>query len=157
MKDAVASPGAPPTPSEEDSLNTGLLLFIPYRAMERRIFTALQEAGHTDFTIAQAKVFQRIAASGSRLTDLAGQAQITKQSAGFLVDALEKAGYVERIPDPGDARARLVVVSARGAELVARSAEIVAQVEAEWERHLGPRGWRDLRRLLTQLRAITDD
>jgi DNA-binding MarR family transcriptional regulator len=153
MKDAVA----PSTSSVQDSLNTGLLLFIPYRAMERRVFAALQQAGYTDFTIAQAKVFQRIATDGSRLTDLACQAQITKQSAGFLVDALEKAGYVERIPDPGDARARLVIVSARGAELVARAAEIVAQVEAEWERHLGPRGWRDLRRLLTQLRAITDD
>ncbi len=138
-------------------LNTGLLLFIPYRAMERRIFAALRDAGYNDFTIAQARVFQRIAAEGSRLTVLAEQAQITKQSAGFLVDALEKAGYVERVPDPADARARLVVVAPRGATLVARSAEVVAQIEAEWEAHLGTPGWRDLRRLLSHLREITDD
>lgn len=143
-------------PPEQDELNTGLLLFIPYRAMERQIFAALREAGYDDFTIAQARVFQRIAAEGSRLTDLAEQAQITKQSAGFLVDGLEKAGYVERTPDPADARARLVVVAPRGATLVASSAEVVAQIEAEWEAHLGKRGWRDLRRLLSQLREITD-
>jgi hypothetical protein len=38
-----------------------------------------------------------------------------------------------------------------------RSAEIVAQIEAEWEAHLGVRGRRDLRRLLSRLREITDD
>jgi DNA-binding MarR family transcriptional regulator len=144
-------------PTGQDELNTGLLLFIPYRAMERRIFAALREAGYDDFTTAQARVFQRIAADGSRLTVLAEQAQITKQSAGFLVDGLEKAGYVERVPDPADARARLVVVAPRGATLVARSAEVVAQIEAEWEAHLGARGWHDLRRHLGRLREITDD
>ena len=157
MKDAVAPTGASSTPTGQDELNTGLLLFIPYRAMERQVFATLRDAGYDDFTIAQARVFQRIAAEGSRLTVLAEQAQITKQSAGFLVDALEKAGYVERVPDPADARARLVVVSPRGSALVARSAEVVAQIEAEWEVHLGTRGWHDLRRLLSRLREITDD
>jgi len=144
-------------PAGRDELNTGLLLFIPYRAMERQVFSALRRAGYDDFTIAQARVFQRIAAEGSRLTELAEQAQITKQSAGFLVDALEKAGYVERTPDPADARARLVLVAPRGAALVSRSAEIVAQVEAQWETHLGAQGWSDLRHLLARLREITDD
>jgi DNA-binding MarR family transcriptional regulator len=157
MKDSATPSGASPPPAGSDELNTGLLLFIPYRALERRIFAALRSAGYDDFTVAQAKVFQRIAAEGSRLTDLAEAAQITKQSAGFSVDALEKAGYVERTPDPADARARLVVVAPRGAALVARSAEIVAQIESEWEAHLGTRGWRDLRRLLSRLREITDD
>ena len=72
-------------------LNVGLLLFIPYRAMENRVFAALSAAGFT-FTAAQARVFQRIGPDGSRLTELAEAAQITKQSAGFLVDQLESAG-----------------------------------------------------------------
>src|SRR4051794_12061041 len=100
MSDSVARSGVSPAPAGSDELNTGLLLFIPYRAMERRIFAALRNAGYDDFTVAQAKVFQRIAAGGSRLTELAEAAQITKQSAGFSVDALEKAGYVQRTPDP---------------------------------------------------------
>ena len=94
-------------PEQIEELNTGLLLYIPYRAMEARVFKAMAAAGYEDFTPAQARVCQRIAPGGSRLTDLAEQATITKQSAGFLVDQLERAGYVERVPDPSDARARL--------------------------------------------------
>jgi DNA-binding MarR family transcriptional regulator len=137
-------------------LNLGLLLFIPYRAMESRVFAALAEAGFGDVTPAQARVFQRIAPGGSRLTDLAEQAQITKQSAGFLVDQLERAGYVERVPDPTDARARLVRISERGARAVPIAAEVVAEVEAEWEAHLGKQRMRHLREALTRLREITD-
>ena len=48
-------------PDTGDSLNTGLLLFIPYRAMEARVFRALAAAGYDDLTPAQARVFQRIA------------------------------------------------------------------------------------------------
>jgi DNA-binding MarR family transcriptional regulator len=139
-----------------EPLNLGLLLFIPYRAMEERVFAALAKAGFDDFTPAQARVFQRIAERGSRLTDLARQAQITKQSAGFLVDQLERAGYVERVPDPTDARARLVRVGARGAAAIPVAAAVVAAVEQEWAAHLGKRGAEQLRRLLTSLRDITD-
>lgn len=137
-------------------LNLGLLLFIPYRAMEDRVFAAMAEAGFGDVTPAQARVFQRIAPGGSRLTDLAEQAQITKQSAGFLVDQLERAGYVERVPDPTDARARLVRVSERGARAIPIAAAVVARVEAEWEAHLGKQRTRQLREALTRLREITD-
>src|SRR5690348_13456006 len=107
--------------------------------MEQRVFAGLAEAGFDDFTPAQARVFQRIAQGGSRLTDLAEQAQITKQSAGFLVDQLERGGYVERAPDPSDARARLVRIAPRGAAAVPIAAAIVAGVEAEWAAHLGRR------------------
>jgi DNA-binding MarR family transcriptional regulator len=140
----------------DDELNLGLLLLIPYRAMETRVFAGLAEAGFDDFTPAQARVFQRIAADGSRLTDLAEQAQITKQSAGFLVDQLERAGYVERVPDPGDARARLVRVAARGAAAIPVAAAIVAEVEAEWATHLGRQRMAQLRQHLTRLRELTD-
>jgi DNA-binding MarR family transcriptional regulator len=139
-----------------DELNLGLLLFIPYRAMEKRVFAGLAAAGFDDFTPAQARIFQRIAPEGSRLTDLAEQAQITKQSAGFLVDQLERAGYIERVPDPTDARARLVRVAPRGAETIPIAAAVVAEVEAEWETHLGRARTAQLRQALTRLREVTD-
>lgn len=34
----------------ESELNTGVLLFLPYRALENRVFAALAEAGFDDFT-----------------------------------------------------------------------------------------------------------
>lgn len=141
---------------EGDDLNVGLLLFIPYRAMETRVFQALTAAGFDDFTPAQARVMQRIGPQGTRLTELAEAAQVTKQTASFLIDQLERAGYVRRTPDPRDARARLVRVAERGmaARPVAEAA--VAAVEDEWRAHLGERRWRQLRAALTQLRKITD-
>jgi DNA-binding MarR family transcriptional regulator len=141
---------------EDDALNVGLLLFVPYRAMESRIFRALAEAGFDDFTPAQARVMQRIGPDGTRLTELAEAAQVTKQTAGFLVDQLERAGYVRRTPDPTDARARLVRIAERGAAAQPIAAAVVAEVEAEWRAHLGERRLGQLRDALTRLREITD-
>jgi DNA-binding MarR family transcriptional regulator len=135
--------------------NTGLLLFYPYRAMETRVLAALAEAGH-EVTLAQARLLQRVARDGSRLTDLAAQAQVTKQTAGFLVDQLERRGYVERAPDPRDGRARLIRPAPRGLEAAALAAPVVAQVEAEWTAHLGAETMAALRAALVRLREITD-
>jgi DNA-binding MarR family transcriptional regulator len=139
-----------------DELNLGLLCYIASRAMEARVFDALAAAGFDDITTAQGRVFARIGPEGTRVTDLAAQAGITKQTAGFLVDQLERAGYIRRVPDPADARARLVQIAPRGeaAAAVARVAE--AEGEAEWTRHLGKQGASQLRRALTRLREITD-
>jgi DNA-binding MarR family transcriptional regulator len=137
-------------------VDLGVALFIPYRYMEDRIFRALQGAGFDDWTLAQARVFQRIAADGSRLTDLADQAQVTKQSAGVLVDQLERLGYVRRVPDPTDGRARLIVIGERGR----RAAEVVkataSEILSEWTAFLGTRNFTLLHQILDQLREITD-
>lgn len=140
----------------EDGLNTGLLLYIPYRWLENRVIDALTEAGFDDITTAQMKIMQRIGPAGTRLTDLAEQAQVTKQTAGFLVDQLARAGWVERGADPTDKRARLVRISARGMAAIPVAETAVAAVETQWEAHLGKRRMAQLRDALTRLREITD-
>lgn len=139
-----------------DDLDVGLLLFIPYRALETRVFQELAEKGFDDFTPAQARVMQRIGPNGTRLTELAEAAQVTKQTASFLIDQLESAGYVRRTPDPADARARLVRIADRGAAAQPVAAAVIAEIEDEWRAHLGQRRWSQLRDALTRLRTITD-
>ena len=139
-----------------DELNVGLLLFIPYRDLERRVFAALAAAGFDDFTPAQARVMQRIGPNGTRLTELAEAAQVTKQTASFLVDQLERTGYVRRTPDPTDARARLVRIAGRGEAARPIAEAAVAEVEREWRSHLGERRWAALRDALSRLRLVTD-
>lgn len=136
-------------------ISLGVLMFIPYRHMEQRILGVIVEAGHP-ITLAQARIFQRVDHQGSRLTSLADSAQLTKQAAGFLVDQLERAGYVERAPDPADGRARLIRITRRGYDVIAVATAEQAIIEAEWTRHLGPRATEDLRRTLERLREITD-
>ena len=69
---------------------------------------------------------------------------------------LERAGYVERVPDPTDARARLIRVAGRGERATEIAARVVAEVEAGWTAHLGARRAAQLREILTDLRKITD-
>ncbi|GGK10175.1 MarR family transcriptional regulator [Pilimelia anulata] len=136
--------------------NLGLLCFIAYRAIEARVFEAVAAAGHGDVTPAQGRLFAQLRPEGSRLTELAARARVTKQTAGFLVDQLERAGYVVRTRDPADARARLVRIAPRGEAVIAAARRAEAAVEAEWTRHLGARAAGQLRGALTRLREITD-
>ncbi|WP_327093525.1 MarR family transcriptional regulator [Nocardia vinacea] len=140
----------------DDDMNVGLLMFIAHRSMEDRIFADLAESGYDDVTVAQGRLAARIGPDGSRLTELAEQAQVTKQTAGFLVDQLERAGYVQRVPDPSDGRARLVVLSERGAKMAAYANSVADRIEAEWATHLGAQRMRQLRETLARLREITD-
>jgi len=139
-----------------DTPNTGVLMFVAYRSMEQRIFEAVHAAGFADVTLAQGRFFARIQQQGNRLTELAEMAQVTKQTAQFMVDQLEKHGYVTREPDPTDARARLVRIAPRG-----RAAQDVAQateqaIEREWAHHLGAERMAALRDAVVRLREITD-
>src|SRR5687767_8632491 len=86
----------------------GALLRVPYLRVVTQVYAGLVAAGYDDLRPAHLTVFQHIAAdTGSRLTDLADRALMTKQSMGYLVDYLEAHGYVARGPDPADGRARL--------------------------------------------------
>ncbi|MGY4712750.1 MarR family winged helix-turn-helix transcriptional regulator [Mycolicibacterium sp. CBM1] len=140
----------------DDAPSTPTLMFIAHRAAEAQVMTSLSTVDGSDITVAQARLLQRMNANGIRLTDLAQQAGVTKQTAGALVDQLQAAGYVVRTPDPADARARLVVLSDTGAALCRAAAAEVAQVEHRWRKHLGAKRYQELRAALVDLREITD-
>lgn len=136
-------------------MDVATLMFIAYRAMDDRVIRAMREAGYK-VTVAQARLAQRIAEDGSRLTDLAEQVQVTKQTASMLVAALEREGLVERIPDPQDGRAQIIRFTRKGQAASARARTVVMGVEQEWNDHLGPELARCLREALTKLREIAD-
>ena len=141
---------------DAQQVDLGLSMFISYRYMEDRIFRTLQEAGFADWTLPQVRVFQRVAPDGSRLTDLAAQAQMSKQSASVFIDQLVNLGYVKRIPDPSDGRARLIVIEERGRRAAELARTTSAEILAEWSAYLGTRNFVLLKQILDQLREITD-
>ncbi len=136
--------------------NLGVLLFVSYRALERRAYDAAVAAGATNLSIAQARILQRVGPGGTRVSDLAEQALVTKQTAGYLVEQLEQAGYVERVPDPSDGRARLVRLTARAERLVPAANAEVERTLAEWEAHVGTAALRQVDETLAKLWEITD-
>jgi DNA-binding MarR family transcriptional regulator len=140
---------------EGSPVSLGVLLFIPYRHMEQRVLAAVVTGGY-DISLAQARLFQRLDRNGSRLTHLARAAQVSKQAAAFLVDDLERGGYVERVADPTDRRARLIRITPRGRDAVAVALVEQRRIEAEWETRLGSGRMANLRQALEDLREITD-
>jgi DNA-binding MarR family transcriptional regulator len=119
--------------------------------MENQVVQAMADAGHGDLTSAQIRLLRLIDPHGSRLTQLAAAAQVTKQTAGVVVNQLEHAGYVDRVPDPADARARLIRRTERAAGVIPVSTQVIADVEAR----LGAERMAWLRDALTGLGEIT--
>src|SRR5437588_2256938 len=136
-----------PGSSQDERPNLGILLRIPFQEVVQRVGAGLAEAGFDDLRPAHTAVFQHIEAGGSRLTDLAERAQITKQSMGYLVDYLEQRGYLERRPDPSDRRAALISLTERGWEQIRAALRIIATIEEEWGSRLGEPRMQQLREL----------
>ena len=141
--------------SRDERPNIGILLRGPFQEIVRRVAEGLTEAGFDDIRPAHTAVFQHIKAEGSRLSELAERAQLTKQSMGYLVDYLEQHGYVERRADPTDRRASLIFLTERGWAEVREALDIIADVEKKWARQLGKQRMEQLRELLTELNGRT--
>ncbi|MEV1083302.1 MarR family winged helix-turn-helix transcriptional regulator [Streptomyces sp. NPDC050211] len=90
--------------------------------------------------------FTRLAPDGATVTDLAVYLGVTKQAASQLVEELVRKGYVERRPHPGDARARLVVLTEQGWACTRAAEEAAAEAVREWVDVLGE----------SEVRALTD-
>jgi DNA-binding MarR family transcriptional regulator len=140
----------------DEQPSTAVLMFIAHRATEHRVMQRIAEVGAGDITLAQARLLQRLAPEPMRLTDLADQAGVTKQTAGGLVDQLEAAGYLRRVPDPSDGRARLVTLSDYAVELCEVAAREVEVIESEWREYLGDKQFDAMRAALIALREVTD-
>ena len=70
--------------------------------------------------------------TGSRLTELAERANMTKQSVGEVTSDLEERGYVERVADPVDRRAKIIRLTAKGHEAYAIGRQLIDELEREW-------------------------
>jgi DNA-binding MarR family transcriptional regulator len=146
-------PRLPETTAREVPENLAILLREPFRAMNEQAIERLAERGHPEVRYAHGNVFQYLDDAGTRVSVLASRAGMTKQSMAQLVAHLETHGYVERVPDPGDGRAKLVRATARGAEVFAVVGEFVAEIDARLEARLGAAKLARLRALLKELDA----
>jgi DNA-binding MarR family transcriptional regulator len=139
-------PGRPPNIAE--------LLHGPFQILVDELHEGLAEAGYPDIRPAHGNVFGHIREEGSRLTELAERAQLTKQTMGYLVDYLEGRGYVERGPDPDDKRAKIVRLTDEGREAVRTALKIIGRIEARWAELVGEDRMEQLRELLEELNAL---
>ena len=135
-------------------LNLAQLLRHPYEALVARLHDELAAAGFADIRPAHGCVFQYTDPQGSRLTDLAARAGLTKPTVVAAVNDLERLGYVERLPDDTDGRAKVVRLTQRGVAAASEGARIIAGIEREWAGRLGADSAAQLRRALEQLHDV---
>jgi len=98
-------------------------------------------------------VFRFVKGGGLRLTVLAEMAGMTKQSVGEIVDDLEARGYVKRIPDPDDKRAKIICLTERGERAQATGLALFAKVEKQWAKRYGAERIAEVRELLEEVAA----
>ena len=138
-------------PHEQQGIPLGALLRMGYQGIVAHVHAHLADAGFDDVRPAHMTIFQHLRPEGSRIGELAERAQLTNQSVGYLVDYLEKRGYVERRPDPTNRRATLVCLTERGRDEMRACARILDDLETELERELGAGRLDQLRELLVDL------
>jgi DNA-binding MarR family transcriptional regulator len=108
-------------------------------AAVRQLHAQLSDLGHGDIRDGHGCVFGFIDLdTGTRLTELAERSGLTKQAVGEAVTELERLGYLERLPDPKDGRAKLIKLTDWGVDAVLKGRRVFAEIEAGWAEQLGP-------------------
>jgi DNA-binding MarR family transcriptional regulator len=115
----------------------GLLAQVKALAVQD-LFSRMADAGFDDVREGHGCVFGFVDLDqGSRLTDVAERARLTKQAVGEAVAELEQLGYVARAPDPADGRAKIIKFTERGREAALTGRRLFAEIEDEWAERFG--------------------
>jgi DNA-binding MarR family transcriptional regulator len=129
-----------------------LRLLSAFKLIIDELHAELARQGHADARPMHGFVFQAIGSGGITAVELGRRLGISKQAAGKTIDNLERLGYLRREPDPEDRRQKVVVLSDRGYDMLARSARIFDELRARWALQLGED---QLRLFEADLRKIT--
>ena len=132
-------------------INTGVYLRIFWDELRANMESRLKEKGFGDISPSHGWIFYNTREEGSRITELAQMARITKQSMSALAAQLEAGGYVKKKADPVDKRAWLLILTAKGRKVKEAGQEINFQFEKKWEEKLGKKEYGLLRSLLSRL------
>jgi DNA-binding MarR family transcriptional regulator len=133
--------------------NFGNLFRDPTLVMQQLVADELARRGFDDLRPALLAVGQHVGANGSRITELAERAWLSKATVVYAVDELERLGYVTRQPDPTDGRAKLVMPTARAHAAERAARETVAEIRDAWAELLGEPEMAALEAGLRRLRA----
>ncbi|MEU7060767.1 MarR family winged helix-turn-helix transcriptional regulator [Streptomyces sp. NPDC046197] len=135
--------------SEAMALSAALLAVAG--ELTQRIHDGVVARGFEGLRPAHGFAFARLAPDGATVTELAAHLGVTKQAASQLVDEMVRKGYTERRPHPGDARARLVVLTERGWACTRAAEESAAEAVRAWVDVIGDAEVRALGRQLARI------
>lgn len=129
----------------------GGLLRMVHEAHLKRAYESATAVEFEDVTRAQFNLFRWPGADGLRPSEVAERTGLSKQSVNDLLGVLERNGYVERHPDPEDARARIIRLTSRGNRLLRTAYRTSMVVEAAWAESIGEERLEALRSTLVDM------
>lgn len=151
----LRSEPAPPAKDGDTQVPIGLLMSAAMRSHYVDIERRLLEQGYDDLRHSDTVVFENITADGARVSDIARLSMVTKQAVAQTVAYLEERGYVERRPDPDDARAKIVTLSRKGRRAATVAKLLLIDMEEELDRQLGEECLMCVRRALNLIASPT--
>lgn len=118
---------------------------------------AFAAAGLDGIRPAQAVALVPLAVGGLHASDLADRLRVSRQAVAQAVVALERHGYVNRVPDPADARARVIELTPRGRQALRVMRSNALDVEKRWQQVLGRQRLGEFRKTLVLLLSAESD
>jgi DNA-binding MarR family transcriptional regulator len=131
----------------------GALLRLAWQALRERIYEGVHKAGYTDLSRANVFLLRWPPFDGLRPSEIATRTQLSRQAINDLLSDMEKGGYLQRLPDPTDGRARIVRFTQRGWDLTQVIREMSFTTEREWRGAIGEARYAEFRETLGELVA----
>ena len=114
------------------------LLHVAANQFDEEFTDKLAAVGLDDLRPGHGCVFGNIdPEGGTRLTELAERANMTKQSVGEFASDLEQLGYLQRVPDPNDGRAKIIRLTDQGRRAYLIGRQLIDELEREWGERYG--------------------
>src|SRR5918998_5539564 len=150
----MSTPQITPEPLSPPPRPLPALLTEVKNAAIRKLLLRLADSGHPDIREGYGCVFGFIDLEhGSRLTDLAERSGLTKQAVGEAVAELERKGYLERVADPEDGRAKIIKLTQRGVDAALTGRRLFKEIEDEWAERYGEERVVSLRECVEEIAA----
>jgi len=119
--------------------------------MTRASLVRSRRLGHRNLRPAHARLMVYLDWNGSRVSELATALGVSKNAVGQVVTELESYGYLERVPDPADGRAKIVRYTDKGHGLLRDALAISAALDEEVVRIIGADRFDRLRETLADI------
>jgi len=127
------------------------------RALQIHMVEAAHRRGHPEVKQSHNAVFATLLESGTRATDMAERAGITRQSMGEIVREMVDLGILEMRPDPDDRRAKLVTYSEHGLEFARDGYQHLIDLEKRFAEEFGEEEYELARKVLERLVPLLNE
>jgi DNA-binding MarR family transcriptional regulator len=152
QRELLLAPGDGWQPGPQEVALGGLLPRLSDYVFQRLMQLTI-ERGHPGLKLSFGQVLMFVGPDGGRIQHMAAVHDVSKQAISAIATELEQLGYLERRPDPQDARQILLYLTPRGRQLIADSVASLEEMESGFRDILGKRRFQRLTRACRALNS----